>query len=81
MLPNLLLRFFFIYLIIESYKKVFIRHFVISSIVIYCTIIIPNIPNKIVNCREFSIVKYWLIQLGVNRPVLLKYYLCLFLPI
>ena len=60
-LPNLQLILFFVCLIVESYKKILIRHFAIDSIVIYRITIISNIQNKVVNCIEFRVIEDWLI--------------------
>ena len=57
MLLNLQVVFFFIYLIIKSFKKIFMRHLAISNITIYYTTIISNILNKVINCIELRRVK------------------------
>ena len=56
-LPNLQLVFFFVCLIIESFKKILIRRLAIGSIVVYCTIIILNILNKTADCIELRVIK------------------------
>ena len=78
MLPNLPVILIFLCLIIENFKKVFMRHLAIGSIVVYRTTIISNILNKVANCIEFKIVKGWLTYLGVDWPVILKFYLYFF---
>ena len=59
MLPNLQLVLFLFYFIVKSFKKVLMRHLLISSIVVYHTIIIPNILNKVVDYMELKVVKDW----------------------
>ncbi len=59
-LPNLQIVHFFVCPIIESFKKILICRLAMSSIVVYCTIIIPNILNKMADCIELRIVKSWL---------------------
>lgn len=58
-LLNLQLIFFFIFLIIEIFKKGLICHLVMDNIVVYCTTIIPNIRNKVVNYMKLWVVKSW----------------------
>ena len=60
-LPNLQIIFFFICFVVESFKKIFMCHFAISSIIVYHIIIISNILDNMANCIEFRIVKGWLI--------------------
>ena len=60
MLSNLQLVIFFICPIVESFKKVLICRLAIYNIVVYCTIIISNILNKVVDCIEPKVVKCWL---------------------
>ena len=57
MLPNLQVVFFLIYLVIESFKKVFMRYLTMGSIIVYCTIIIPNTLDKVADCMELRVVK------------------------
>ncbi len=57
MLSNLQLVFFFVYLIIESFKKVLIYYLVIGSIVVYHTTIISNILNKMADYMELRMLK------------------------
>ena len=57
-LSNLQVVLFFVCLIAKGFKKVFIYCLVMGSIVIYCTIIIPN---KIINYIELKVVEVWLI--------------------
>lgn len=78
MLPNLQLKFFFIFFVIENFKRILICRFVIGNIIVYRIIIILNILNKIVVCIELRVVKNFLIQLKVNKLMLLKYYICFF---
>ena len=60
MLLNLQFVFFFVCLVVESFKKVLMRHLGIRSIEIYYTTIISNIVKKLVNYIEFRVVKDWL---------------------
>lgn len=57
MLSNLGLVFFFVHTVVKNFKKVLMYHFVIGSIVVYYTIIIPTTLNKIVNYIELRVVK------------------------
>ena len=57
MLPNLLLIYFFVCSIVENFKKVFMRHLAIGSIVIYRTTIIPNTLNEMADYIELRVVK------------------------
>ena len=57
MLSNLQVVLFFVHLIVERFKKVFIYHLIIGNIVVYRTIIISNILNKVANGMKFGIVK------------------------
>lgn len=52
-----------------------------DSIIVYYTIIILSILNKVGNYIELRVVKDWLIKLKVDRLVLLKCYFCFFKPI
>lgn len=61
MLLNLRFILFFIFLFIETFKKVLMRCFAITNIIIYCTTIIPNILKKIADYIELMVVKSWLI--------------------
>ena len=61
MLSNLQIVFFFVFPIVERFKKVFMHRFVIGSIVVYRTIIIPNTLKKVVNYIKLRVVKSWLI--------------------
>ena len=58
-LPNLQLILFFIYFVIKSFKKVFICCLAIGSIIVYHTIIISNILNKVADCIELKVVEAW----------------------
>ena len=58
MLPNFRFVFFFVCLMIESFKKVLICHLAMGSIVVFCTIIILNKLNNVVDCMEFKVVKH-----------------------
>ena len=58
-LPNLQVVFFFVCPVIESFKKVFIYHLAINSIVVYRTTIIPNTLDKVANYMKFKVVKGW----------------------
>ena len=60
MLLNLRVVFLFVHPIIECFKKIFMRRFAMGSIVVYCTIIISNILNKVINCIKLRVVKGWL---------------------
>ena len=59
MLPNLQVVLFFVCPIVESFKKLLMRCLPMGSIVVYCTIIILNIVNKMANCMELRVVKGW----------------------
>lgn len=37
------------------------HHLIIDSIVVYCTTIVPNISNKVVDYIKFRVVKNYLI--------------------
>lgn len=78
MLSNLRVVLLFICPIIESFNKVFIRHLPIDSIVVYCTTIIANTPDKIAHCMQLGVVKNWSTLLRFNGMVALKCYLCFF---
>lgn len=52
---------FFIYLIINSFKKLFIYCFIMDYIIVFYIIIIQNILNKFANYTKLKIVKSWLI--------------------
>lgn len=52
--------------------------FAISNIIIYHTIIISNVANKIANYKKFRVVKVCLTYFQINRLLLLKYYFCFF---
>lgn len=56
-LPNLLVELFFVYLIVESFKKISIYYLTIRYIIVYCTTIISNILNKLANYIESTVVK------------------------
>lgn len=49
MLPNLQLLHFFVCPIIENFKKVFMHHLAMSSIIVYHITIIPNTLNTMAN--------------------------------
>ena len=58
MLPNLqLIPFFFIRLVIESFKKVLMPCLAMGSIVVYRTSIIPNTLKKVADLMELRVVK------------------------
>ena len=59
MLSNLQGVFLFVCPIVERFKKVFMRHLAMGSIVIYCITIIPNTLNKVVNCIKLRVVEGW----------------------
>lgn len=65
MLQNMQIVLFFGF-IVERFKKVFMCHFGMSSIVVYYTTIIPKILNKVAHFMEFKIVKGLSTSLGVN---------------
>ena len=56
-LSDLQVVLFFVFLIIENFEKIFIYYLIIRCIIIYHTIIIPNILDKMVNYMEFGVVK------------------------
>lgn len=56
-IPNLQLVFFFVYSMIENFKKVFIYYLTIGNIMIYHTTTISNILNKITDYVKFRVVK------------------------
>ncbi len=60
-IPNLQLVFFFVYSMIENFKKVFIYYLTIGNIMIYHTTTISNILNKITDYVKFRVVKSWYI--------------------
>ena len=60
MLPNLQVIHFFVCLVIERFKKILLCRLAIASIIVYFTIIIPNILNKIVDYIKLKVVKSWL---------------------
>ncbi len=60
MLLNLRIILFFIYSVIERFKKVFIHRFTMGSIVVYRTTIIANTLNEVANCMKLRVVKSWL---------------------
>lgn len=45
--------FFLIGLSIKSFKKVFMRYFIICRIIIYCTAIVPNALDKIYHSIKY----------------------------
>lgn len=57
-LPNLHIVLFFINLVIKIFKKLFISYFAMNYIMIYSTIIIPKILNKVGDCIKFGVVEY-----------------------
>lgn len=57
MLSNLLVVLFFVYPIVKLFKKIFMHHLAIKSIVIYCITIMLNMLNKVANCIKLGIVK------------------------
>ena len=59
-LSNLRVVLFFVYFIVKNSKNVFICRLAISNIVVYRTIIILNILNKVVNYIKLRVVKDWL---------------------
>ena len=77
-LSNLQVVFLFVYLIVECFKKVFIRYLTMGSIVVNCITIIPNTLNKMANCIELRVVKSWLTKFGDNWPAMFKCYLYIF---
>ena len=56
-LLNLRLVLFFVCFVVENFKKVFIYHLAMSSIVVYRTTVIPNTLNKWVDCMELKVVQ------------------------
>ena len=59
MLSNLQVVLLFICLIVETFKKIFIHRLAMGSIVVYCTIIIPNLLEKVSHYIELIVVKGW----------------------
>lgn len=59
MLPYLGLILFFLYLVLDCFKKVLLRRPIIDSIVVYYIIIISNTLNKVANYIELRVVKGW----------------------
>lgn len=57
MQPNLRLMLFFVYLVIESFKKILMRHLAMGSFIVYLTNIISNTMIKIADCMELKVVK------------------------
>ena len=57
MLSILQIVLFIIYFIIERFKKIFMRRFVMTNIVVYHTIIISNILKKMANYIKLKVVK------------------------
>lgn len=57
MLPNLQVVSLFIHLVVEHFKRIFIRRLTMGSIVVYYTIIILNTLNKMANCMKLMVVK------------------------
>ena len=57
MLSNLQLILFFTCFIIENFIIAFIYYLTISNIIIYCIVIIANIPNKVIDYIKLKIVK------------------------
>ena len=49
-LPDLCIIFFFINLVIKSFKKIFMSCFIINCIIVYNIIKIPDILKKVDNC-------------------------------
>ena len=60
MLSNFQVVLLFVRLIVERFKKVFMYHLTMGSIVVYGTTIILNTLNKVANCMELRVVKDWL---------------------
>ena len=56
---NLQVVLFSVCLVVENFKKVFMRRLAIGSIVVYRTIIISNTLDKAANCIELKVVKGW----------------------
>lgn len=61
MFSNLQLILFFVYLVVEGFKNVFICRLDMGNIVVYCIIIISNRSNNVANCMELGKVEGWLI--------------------
>ncbi len=59
MLWNLQVILLFIRPIVERFKKILMHRLAMGSIVVYRTIIIPNILNKVADCMELRGVKGW----------------------
>ena len=59
MLLDLYIIFCFVSLVIKSFKKVFMRYFTISCIIVYSTTIIPDTLDKVASCIELRVVKCW----------------------
>ena len=60
MLPDLQVVLFFVCPIVQSFEKLFMRRLAVGYIIIYHTIIIPNILNKVANCMKLRVVEGWL---------------------
>lgn len=60
MLPNLQVVFLLVCPVVERFNKVYMRRFVIGSIVVHRITIISNILKKVANCMEIRVVKGWL---------------------
>ncbi len=50
---------FFIYLIVESFEKVFMYYLIVGCLIIYHITIISNALNKIANCVKFRVIETW----------------------
>ena len=61
MLSNLRVILFFVCSIVKQFKNVFMRCLAMGSIIVYCTIKIPNTLNKVAYCMELRVVKSCLI--------------------
>ncbi len=66
MLLNLRIILFFVYLIVERFKKMFIHLLAMGSMIVYCTNIILNILSKVANYIELRVVKSWSTYLEVD---------------
>ena len=59
MLQNLQVIFFLVCLVIENFRKLFMRRLAIGNIVVYRITIIPNTSDKMANYIELRVVKGW----------------------
>lgn len=80
-LQNLQLVFFLIYLSIKGFEKLFMRHFTICYIIIYCTTIVLNAFDKISYSMKFCIIENRLEKFCIYWAMIFKYNLYFIKPI